>query len=161
MVMLEGYASVVTLGMAKYGKLSHSIYYCVYHIVWTPQYRFRIMRDILADMVEDKIRTISAWKEVEIIELNVRADHVHIVCSIPPKLSVSDFMGILKGKTAISMFKNFQSLKKQPYWGNHFWARGYFVSTVGIDEDKIKRYVKYQEEQEKKEEGDSTNFSLF
>jgi putative transposase len=76
------------------------------------------MRDILADMVEDKIRTICAWKEVEILELNLRADHVHIVCSIPPKLSVSDFMGfmgILKGKTAISMFKNFQSLKKQPY----------------------------------------------
>jgi putative transposase len=76
-------------------------------------------------------------------------------------------MGILKGKTANEsslihrMFKNFQSLKKQPYWGNHFWARGYFVSTVGIDEDKIKRYVKYQEEQDRKEEGDSSNFTLF
>jgi putative transposase len=159
--MLEGCAGVVPLSMAKYRKLSHSIYYCVYHIVWTPKYGFRIMRDILADLVEEKIKTICAWKEVEVLELNVRADHVHIVCSIPPKLSVSDFMGILKGKTGISMFKNFQSLKKQPYWGNHFWDRGYFVSTIGIDEEKIKRNVKYQEEQEKNEEGDNTNFSLF
>ena len=96
--MLKGLARLVALGMATYRKLSHSIYYCVYHIVWTPKYGFRIMRDIIADMVEDKIKTICAWKEVELIELNVRADHVHMVCSIPAKLSVSDFMGILKEK---------------------------------------------------------------
>jgi putative transposase len=76
--MLGGFASIVTLGMVKYRKLSHSIYYCVYHIVWTPKYRFRILRDVLADMVEDRIRTICAWKEVEILELNVRADHVQL-----------------------------------------------------------------------------------
>jgi len=69
-----------------------------------------------------------------------------IVCSIPPKISVSDFMRILKGKTAIKLFKSYPNLKKKPYWGNHFWARGYFVSsTVGIDEEMIIRYVKYQE----------------
>jgi putative transposase len=77
-VMLEGCASLVALDMAKYRKLSHSIYYCVYHIVWTPKYRFRVMRDIIADMVEDRIRTVCAWKEVEVIELNVRADHVQL-----------------------------------------------------------------------------------
>ena len=145
----------------RYRKLSHSIYHCNYHIVWTPKYRLRLLRDILADMVEDKIRTISAWKEVEIIELNVQPDHIHLVCSIPPKLSVSDYVGIVKGKTAIQMFKSFPSLKKKPYWGNHFWSRGYFVSTIGIDEDKIVRYVKYQEEQEKKQEDDSKDFRLF
>ena len=145
----------------RYRKLSHSIYHCNYHIVWTPKYRLRLLRDILADMVEDKIRTISAWKEVEIIELNVQPDHVHLVCSIPPKLSVSDYVGIVKGKTAIQMFKSFPSLKKKPYWGKHFWSRGYFVSTIGIDEDKIVRYVKYQEEQEKKQEDDNKNFRLF
>jgi putative transposase len=148
--------------MSKYKKLSHSIYYCVYHIVWTPKYRYRILKDILADMVEDKVKTISEWKGVEVLELNVQPDHVHLVCNIPPKLSVSDYMGIVKGKTAIMMFKSFHSLKQKPYWGNHFWARGYFVSTVGIDEEKIKRYVKYQEDEDKKEEGnDNPNFSLF
>jgi len=135
---------------SKYRKLSHSIYYCVYHIVWTPKYRLRLLKDVLADTVENKIRAICEWKEVQIEELNIQPDHIHIVCSIPPKLSVSDFMGILKGKTAITMFKNYQSLRKKPYWGNHFWSRGYFVSTVGIDEEKIKRYVKYQEERDKK-----------
>ncbi len=69
-------------------------------------------------------------------------------------------MGIVKGKTAIMLFKSYKSLKKKPYWGNHFWARGYFVSTVGIDEEKIKRYVKYQEKEDKKEEGGG-EFPLF
>lgn len=82
--------------MTKYKKLSHSFYYCVYHIVWTPKYRFKILWDVLADTMEDKIRTICAWKEVEVIEMNVQPDHVHLVCSIPPKLSVSEFMGVLK-----------------------------------------------------------------
>ncbi|MFA0964294.1 IS200/IS605 family transposase [Roseivirga sp. BDSF3-8] len=140
--------------MSKYRKLSHSFYYCVYHVVWTPKYRHRILRDIVADTLENKIKTICEWKEVKVEELNIQPDHVHLVCSIPPKLSVSDFMGILKGKTAIMMFKNFKSLRRKPYWGNPFWSRGYFVSTVGIDEEKIKRYVKYQEKEDKKEDGD-------
>lgn len=121
----------------------------------------RILQGVLADAVEDKIRMICDWKEVEILELNIQSDHIHIICSIPPKLSVSDFMGIVKGKSAIQMFKSFPSLKKKPYWGNHFWARGYFVSTIGIDEDKVRRYVKYQEDEEKKRDGDSKDFRLF
>lgn len=145
----------------KYRRLSHSVYHCNYHVVWTPKYRFRLLDGVLADLVEDKIRQVSEWKDVEVIELNIQLDHVHLVCSIPPKLSVSDYMGIMKGKSAIAMFKSFPSLKKKPYWGNHFWARGYFVSTIGIDEDKIRRYVKYQEEQEKKQEGDNRDFRLF
>ena len=146
--------------MSKYRKLSHTYYYCVYHIVWTPKYRLRILQDIIADAVEDRIRSISEWKEVKIEELNIQKDHIHMVCSIPPKLSVSDFMGILKGKTAIMLFKSYKSLKKKPYWGSHFWSRGYFVSTVGIDEEKIKRYVKYQEQEDKKEDG-SKDIPLF
>ena len=145
----------------KYRKLSHTIYHCNYHVVWTPKYRFRLLRDVVADYMEDKIKTICEWKEVEVIELNVQPDHVHMVCSVPPKLSISDFMGILKGKTAIAMFKSFPSLKKKPYWGNHFWSRGYFVSTIGIDEDKIIRYVKYQEDKEKEQEKDRKDFTLF
>lgn len=149
------------MAKVKYRKLSHCIYHCNYHIVWTPKYRYKLLDGIVADYMEDKIRTVCEWKEVEIIELNVQKDHVHIVCSIPPKLSVSDFMGILKGKTAISMFKSFPSLKKKPYWGNHFWSRGYFVSTIGIDEDKIIRYVKYQEKKERDQENDRRDFTLF
>ena len=149
----------------KYRKLSHSFYYCVYHIVWTPKYRFRVLQDMVADAVEDKVRTISQWQEVEVLELNIQPDHVHLVCSIPPKLSVSDFMGILnmgilKGKTAIMLFKSYPSLRKKPYWGNHFWSRGYFVSTVGVDEERVKRYVKYQEDEERKEDG-TADLKLF
>jgi putative transposase len=82
--------------MSKYRKLSHSFYYCVYHTVWTPKYRLRILQDVIADVLEDKIKSISEWKEVEVIELNIHPDHVHLVCNIPPKLSVTDYMGILK-----------------------------------------------------------------
>ena len=146
--------------VTKYRKLSHSFYYCVYHIVWTPKYRFRVLRDVVADVLENKIGAICAWKEVEILEMNIQPDHIHLVCSIPPKMSVSDFMGILKGKSAIMMFKSYPSLRKKPYWGNHFWSRGYFVSTVGVDEERIKNYVKYQEQEERKEDG-STDLKLF
>ena len=101
---------------------------------------------------------MSEWLGCEIIELNVRMDHVHVVVSIPPKVSISSYMGTIKGKIAIKIFKSYPVLKKKPYWGNHFWARGYFVNTVGIDEDIIKRYVKYQEDEERKEEQDSEDF---
>jgi putative transposase len=108
---------------------------------------------MVADAVENRIKAICEWKEVEVLELNVQPDHVHLVCSIPPKLSVSEFVGIVKGKTAIMLFKSYTSLRKKPYWGNHFWSRGYFASTVGFDEEKIKQYVKYQEGEDRKEEG--------
>lgn len=147
--------------MAKYRKLSHTVYYCTYHIVWTPKYRFRVLEGKIRDFVENKIKQISEWYSVEIEEMSVQADHVHIVCSIPPKLSVSNYVGIVKGKPAIKLFEKKRYLKQKPFWGNHFWARGYFVSTVGIDEEKIKRYVKYQEQQEKDQEDEDKNPRLF
>ena len=152
--------TAILVPVTKYRKLSHSFYYCVYHIVWRPKYRFRILTDVVADTLENKKEAICHWKEVEILEMNIQPDHVHLVCSIPPKLSVSDFMGILKGKSAIMMFKNYPSLRKKPYWGNHFWSRGYFVSTVGVDEERIKNYVKYQEKEERNEDG-TTDLKLF
>ena len=84
-----------------------------------------------------------------------------MLVSIPPKISISEFMGVLKGKTAIKMFKSYPGLRKKPYWGNHFWARGYFVSTVGIDEELIRRYVKHQEKEERKAENERREYSLF
>ena len=109
-------------------------------------------------LVDQDIRKLSEWLECEVMELNVQADHVHVVVSIPPKVSVSPYMGTIKGKIAIKMFKSYPKLKKKPYWGNHFWARGYFVNTVGVNEEVIKKYVKYQEEEERKEERDQNDF---
>tara|TARA_R110002073_G_C9071619_1_gene545904 strand:- start:66 stop:377 length:312 start_codon:yes stop_codon:yes gene_type:complete len=100
---------------------------------------------MVKSLVEHDLQVISTWKDVLVLEMNVQKDHIHLVCSIPPKVSISEYMGILKGKIAIKLFKTYPSLKQKPYWGNHFWSRGYFVSTVGLDEDMIKRYVKYQE----------------
>jgi putative transposase len=96
-----------------------------------------------------------------LIELNVQPDHVHLVESVPPKLAISTLMGVLKGKLAIKLFTSYPQLKKKPYWGNHFWARGYFVNTVGINEDHIRWYVKYQENEARKEESNSQGFDLF
>lgn len=92
--------------------------------------------------------------------MNVQLDHVHLVVSIPLKVSVSQFMGIMKGKLAIKLFRSYPNLKKLPYWGNHFWARGYFASTVGIDEEVIKRYVKHQEKEEKKTDAEQHKFDF-
>ena len=131
--------------MSKYRKLTHVYYKCDYHIVFTPKYRFRILEGMIKSLVEYDLQSICSWKEVEIQEANIQSDHIHLVCSIPPKLSVSEFMGLLKGKIAIKLFKTYPKLKHKPYWGNHFWSRGYFVSTVGLDEEMIRRYVKYQE----------------
>jgi len=112
-------------------------------------------------MVEHDIRMLCEWKGCEVSELNVQIDHVHLVVSIPPRVSVSELMGTVKGKLAIKLFKSYPKLKQKPYWGNRFWARGYFVDTIGINLDVIKRYVKYQEEEEKKEEKGNHDFKLF
>lgn len=147
--------------MSKYKKLSHVVYKCDYHIVWVPKYRYRILKGEVKERIERDIRMLCEWKKSEVVELNIQEDHIHLIISIPPKVSVSEMMGILKGKTAIKIFKSYVELKKRPYWGNHFWARGYFVNTVGLDEEMIRRYVKYQEEEEKKEEENSVDFRLF
>ena len=107
------------------------------------------------------MRTLIEWKECELIEMNIQKDHVHLIVSVPPKLSISKLMGILKGKTAIKIFKSYPQLKQKPYWGNHFWSRGYCVDTVGLDEEKIKKYVQYQENQERLEEQQRLNFGPF
>ena len=125
--------------MSKYKKQSHVIYKCDYHIVWVPKYRLRILKDAIKALVESDIKLLCEWKQCDVQELNVQEDHVHLLVSVPPKISVSKLMGTLKGKIAIKLFKSYPKLKQKPYWGNHFWARGYFVSTVGLDEDMIRR----------------------
>jgi putative transposase len=147
--------------VAKWKKHSHVLYQCSYHIVWCPKYRYRILAGEVGQYVDKTIRILCEWKDAEIMELNVREDHVHLVVEMPPRESVSDLMGLLKGKTAIKLFKSYQRLRKKPYWGNHFWARGYCVSTVGMDEEKIRKYVKYQEEKEREEENEQQQCGLF
>ena len=147
--------------MAKWKKLSHTIYQCKYHIVCYPKYRYRILKGAVAEFVEQTLRMLCEWRNIETLEMSVKEDHIHMILSIPPRLSISEVMGMLKGKTAIKLFKSFPALKKKPYWGNHFWSRGYCVSTIGLDETKIRKYVKYQEDREKIEEGDQQEFSLF
>ena len=146
--------------MSKYRKQSHVIYKCEYHIVWVPKYRLRILKGELKDLVVSDINKLCEWKGCEVMELNVQEDHIHLLVSVPPKVSISYLMGVLKGKIAIKLFKSYPKLKKKPYWGNHFWARGYFVNTVGLDEEMIKKYVKHQEKKEKKVEDQQKNFDF-
>jgi putative transposase len=148
--------------MGKYRKLSHSVYYCDYHIVWVPKYRFRILETgDVKETLKEQIDMISEWMGCEVKEKGIKSDHVHILVSIPPRISVSEYMGTLKGKLAIKLMKRYPGIKKQRFWGNHFWARGYFVSTVGMSEEMIKKYVKHQEKEEKTEEAANKNFTLF
>jgi putative transposase len=92
------------------------------------------------------------------VELNVQVDHIHLLAMVPPKLSISEYVGILKGRTAIRVFNKFKELKHRPYWGNHFWARGYCVDTVGLNEEMIRAYVKYREKRERKAEQKDLDF---
>ncbi len=130
--------------MSELKKLAHAVWNCKYHLIWCPKYRFRILRGEVKQSVEEIIIQLCEWKKLEILEMNVQEDHVHLVLSIPPKLSVSSVVGFLKGKCAIKIFDKHLELKKR-YWGRHFWAKGYCVSTVGLDEKKIRQYVRWQQ----------------
>ena len=88
----------------------------------------------------------------EIVELNIQLDHMHLLVKVPPKLSISEVMGVLKGRTAIRLFTEFPSLRKKPYWGNHFWGKGYCVDTVGLNSEMIQKYVRFQEKDELRQE---------
>ncbi len=138
--------------MSRFQKLSQTIWHCQYHIIWVPKYRFKILIGEIATEVGNCVRAFSEQKGCRIIELNVQIDHVHLLIMVPPKVSISDLMGTLKGRTAIRVFNKFKELKNKPYWGNKFWARGYCVDTVGLDSEMIRKYVKYQEQKEKRSE---------
>jgi len=138
--------------MSRFFKLSQTIWHCQYHIVWVPKYRYKILAGKIGQEVERCIRVFSEQQGCSIIELNVQVDHVHLLVMVPPKVSISGFMGTLKGRTAIRVLNKFRKLKEKPYWGNHFWARGYCVDTVGLDTEMIRKYVKYQETKERESE---------
>ena len=132
--------------MSRFQKLSHVIWHCQYHIVWVPKYRYKVLKGKIGEEVRKTIIVQSERLGCEIVELNVQVDHVHLLIKVPPKVSVSALMGVMKGKSAIRVFSKFAELKQRPYWGNHFWAEGYFVDTVGLNSEMIQKYVKYQED---------------
>jgi putative transposase len=137
---------------STFKKLSHTLYECKYHIVFCPKYRFRILEGEIAEYSRREFYRLVKQKElVEVIELNMQAEHVHVILSIPPKYAVSSIMGFLKGRLALSLFRRYERIGKR-FWGRHLWSRGYCVSTIGLNEDQIRRYVQWQEKQEKEAE---------
>jgi len=99
--------------------------------------------------ISKTVRIFTERLGCEVVELNVQEDHVHLLVMVPPKIAISQLVGTIKGKSAIQIFKQFPYLKKKPYWENHFWAKGYYVDTVGVDAEMIRNYVKFQEKIEK------------
>ena len=132
----------------QFKRLAHSLYGCKYHVVFCPKYRYKILQDEVSSYVEQQIYRLCGQKDdVEVVEVNVQPDHIHLVVSLPPKYAVSQFMGFLKGKLALRLFDRFPQLSRR-YWGQHVWSRGYCVSTVGLDEERIKKYVQWQNRRE-------------
>ena len=133
----------------RFKKLSHTLYECKYHIVFCPKYRFRIFDDRIGEYARQQLYFLSRQKDlVEIMDLNIQNDHIHMVASISPKYSISSMMGFLKGKLSMNLFQRYERMGKK-FWGRHLWSRGYCVSTVGLDEDKIRKYVRWQEKKDK------------
>ena len=137
-------------GMENYRKLSHVYYRCDYHFVWIPKYRYSVLTGAVKERIKVILQELCDWMDIILIEGAVCRDHIHLYVSVPPKLSPSLVMKILKGKSAERLRDEFPELRKR-YWGMHIWARGYFVSTVGIDGEVIENYVRKQVEDEVKE----------
>jgi len=124
--------------------LSHTKWDCTYHVVFIPKYRRKVMYGELRSDIREIIKKLCEYKEVAIVEGSVCVDHIHLCVKIPPKLSVSEFMGYLKGKSALMIFDRHPEFRLK---GNrHFWAKGYYVNTVGRNEEEIKKYIKNQVE---------------
>ena len=135
--------------MSRFKKLSHTIYECKYHVVFCPKYRYRIFGGEIGEYAKQQIYVLCKQKDmVEVLELNVQQEHIHIVMSMPPKYAVSEIMGYLKGKLSLRLFQKYERVGKR-YWGRHLWSRGYCVSTVGLTEELIRRYVRHQEKMDK------------
>ena len=127
----------------KTNSLAHTKWMCKYHIVFTPKYRRKVIYNQLRNDIREIIIRLCQYRGVEIIEGHLMSDHVHMLVMIPPKLSVSSFMGYLKGKSALMIFDRHANLKYK-YGNRHFWCRGYYVDTVGKNAKKIQEYIANQ-----------------
>ena len=139
--------------MKEWQSQSHVKWECKYHVVIVPKYRRKVMYGRTRKLVGKILRELCRQKGVEILEGHAMPDHIHLLLSIPPKLSVAMTLGYLKGKSAIQIHRQMLS-QKRGFTGKHFWSRGYCVSTVGLDEETIRAYVKHQDEQDKQQELD-------
>jgi putative transposase len=127
--------------------LSHTKWECKYHIVWIPKYRRKVLYGELRKNLGEVFHELARQKESKVLEGHLQADHVHMLISIPPKYSVAQVVGYMKGKSAIHIARTYLGQRKN-YSGMHFWARGYFVSTVGADEETVRVYIKEQEKED-------------
>ena len=127
--------------------LSHTRWNCKYHIVFIPKYRRKEIYGKLRSDIGQIIRQLCSYKGVEIIEAHAMLDHIHMLVRIPPKIAVSNFMGYLKGKSSLMIFERHANLKYK-YGKRNFWAKGFFVSTVGLDTKKVQEYIRDQEKED-------------
>ena len=127
--------------------LSHSTYRCQYHIVFAPKYRRKVIYGQLKADIGQILRKLCEQKGVEILEANAMPDHIHMLVSIPPYISIAQFMGYIKGKSTLMIFDRHANLKYK-YGNRHFWCRGYYVDTVGRNEKVIREYIKNQTEED-------------
>ena len=127
--------------------LSHTRWNCKYHIVFIPKYRRKEIYGKLRSDIGQIIRQLCSYKGVKIIEAHAMPDHIHMLVRIPPKIAVSNFMGYLKGKSSLMIFERHANLKYK-YGNRNFWAKGFFVSTVGLDTNKIQEYIRDQEKED-------------
>ena len=130
-------------------KSGHTEWDCKYHIVWIPKYRKKKLYKELRQYLGEMFRDLASQKECTIEEGHLMSDHVHMLVSIPPKYSVAQIVGFLKGKSAISIARTYFGRRKN-FTGQHFWARGYHVSTVGRDEAMIREYIRHQEAEDQR-----------
>ena len=136
--------------------LSHTKWKCQYHIVFIPKYRKKVLFGQIRNDVREIIKALCKYKSIEIISGAVCIDHVHLCVSIPPKMKISDFMGYLKGKSTFMLYDRHPEMSNK--WDKAFWARGYYVATIGnVTEEAIKKYIEEQSEESKKED----NYSRF
>jgi len=130
--------------MKDTSSLAHTTWNCKYHIVFAPKYRRQVICGKMKDDIGKILRKLCEWKGATIIEAEACPDHIHMLVEIPPKISVSSFMGYLKGKSALMIFDKHANLKYK-FGNRHFWAEGYYVSTVGLNETTIRKYIQDQE----------------
>ena len=126
----------------------HTRWNCRYHIVWAPKYRRKIIYGKYRKEIGAMLRKLCDYKGIEIVEANACIDHIHMCLRIPPKYSVAQIMGYLKGKSSLMIFEQFGNLKYK-FGNRHFWCKGYYVSTVGLNEETIKKYIREQEDADK------------
>ena len=127
--------------------LAHTKWNCKYHIVFIPKYRRKVIYNKLRKDIQDYIKDLCKWEGVRIVEGHMMPDHVHLLLEIPPRMSVSSFMGYLKGKSSLMIFDKHTNLKYK-FGNRHFWAEGYYVSTVGLNEATIRKYIREQENED-------------